>query len=146
MIENIKTVTSSISWATLLLTSECGEDARTWVTLLVIRSEIGIRNIEMTFLLLYWWLVFVKLRAVEEQMWERDTHCFKIVIKNVFSRFFFNLFFFFLWFACLEHFIAFSSLVFGKRSFASVLRTFSFHRIRKAISSCLLQISSYSPT
>ena len=47
MNNNIKTGTCSIIWATSLLPSDPGADARTGVTLLIIRSEIQVRNIEI---------------------------------------------------------------------------------------------------
>ena len=47
MIKSIKTGTSSFSWATSLLPSDRGADARTEVTLLIIMLEIQIWNIEV---------------------------------------------------------------------------------------------------
>ena len=49
VIKNIKTGLSSIRRATSLLLSDRGADARTQVKLLIIRSELQIRNIELVF-------------------------------------------------------------------------------------------------
>ena len=128
MIKNIKIGTSSISWVTSLPASDRGADARKWVALVIIRSEIQTLNLEIVlfllrkFLLLFWWPVLVKLQAVVEQVWERDTPNLKIGMQ-VFSEsvyLIFSCFLLFLCFACLKLFFAFSSLVFEKQSFASV--------------------------
>ena len=74
MIKNIKTGTSSISWATSLFQSNRVADAST---------QMRVRFL-LEFLLLYWWLVLVKLQVVVEQMAERDTPSLKIDIQIFF--------------------------------------------------------------
>ena len=91
---------------------------REWHSAWSRRFELSMKwNIEIVlfflleFFLLYWWLVLVKLQALVEQIWERDTHNLKVEIQKKFQGF--------------ELFFAFASLVFATRSFVTV-SIFSF--------------------
>ena len=91
----------------------------------MIRSDIQIRNILKVkifwsnfIMLLYCCLMLVKLQAVVEQMWERDTSSLKIDVQ-IFIRVFLNFSFFYFTLFCLLRAL-FCIFLFAKRSFASV--------------------------